>query len=73
MPSRFIVRFIPHFSFSEAIAILQNFFSILKADLNDYFKYCFLAVTIFTSTLFIGFSLGLPNIALLLNFVLLYF
>ena len=29
--------------------------------------YCFLVATVFTSTLFIGFSIDLQNIALLLN------
>ena len=60
-------NFILKFSFSIAIAPLQNSFSVLQIGLNDYFKYCFLMVTAFTSTLFIGFFIYLPNIALFLN------
>ena len=70
-----LLRFILHFSFSIAIAPLRNYFSLLKVDLNfkyfnycKHFKYCFLVVTIFTSTMFIVFSIDLLNIALFLHF-----
>ena len=50
-----------------AIAPLPNYFSLLKVGLNVHFKYCFHVVTILTSTLFIGFSIDLLNIVLVLN------
>ena len=43
---------------------------LLNIGLNTHFKYCFLDVTIFTSTLLIGFPIDLPNIALFLNLAL---
>ena len=69
-----LLRFILHFSFSIAIAPLRNYFSLLKVDLNfkyfNYFKHFnfALVVTIFTSTMFIVFSIDLLNIALFLHF-----
>ena len=54
-----------YYTFFIAIASLRNFFSLF--GLNDPFQYGFLVVTIFTSTLLIGFSIDLLNIALLLN------
>ena len=56
-------------SFSIAITLLSNCISLLKIGLNDQFNYCFLAVTIFTSNLFIGFYINLPNVVLFFNLV----
>ena len=64
-----VLRFILHFSFLIAISPLRNCFYLLKIILNDEFKDCFQVVSIFTLTLFIGFSIDLLNIALFLNLV----
>ena len=61
------MRFVLYFSFSTAIVPLRNCFSLWEIGLNDHFKYCFLVVIIFTSTLFIGFSLHWSNTILFLN------
>ena len=62
-----LLRFVLHFSFLIAIASSGYYFSLLNFGVNDQLKYCFLVVTIFTSTSSIGFSMYLLNIALLLN------
>ena len=62
-----LLRFIPHFSFSIAIAPLRFCFSCLKICLNDYCKCCFLVIKTFTLILFIGFSVNVPNIAMFSN------
>ena len=62
-----IIKIYSAFLFFDIIVPFLNCVFLLKVGLNDHSKYCFLVATIFTSTLFIKFSINLPNIVQLFN------